>query len=259
MAKFFYKIIPFVAIFSAVFYLFRTSDYYTAKILSASLGGAATLYGTIGSMYGLIAAFVINRQWEQWNNLEDAVKSEVDALERFWLWFSNFPKETRDRVQMRVKRYLELMINEGLQLSADGIRSQAIEDALNSLHKTVYHMFKEDQSLMSPSFGLFADILKCRSDRLRYSSHKVPRVLVGTLVFGVFLMVGLSFFVVIKNIFFDYIFTIGIGTLAYMIYLVVGDLNNPLRPGDWHITTRDYKDLLKRIEAAETIQHMESK
>lgn len=251
--RFIYKIIPFIIAFSAVFYLFRTSDYYALNILGASLGGAPTLYGAIGSMYGLIAAFVINRQWEQWNNLDDAVKSEVDALERFWLWFNNFPKETRDKIYGRIRKYLELMINEGLQLSGDGIRSRAIEDALTSLHKAVYEVCREDQGLMAPSFSLFADILKSRSDRLKYSGHHVPKLLSGTLVFGVALMIGLSFFIIIKNVFFDYLFTLGIGTLAFMIFLVVRDLNQPLRPGDWHITTKDYKDLLKRIDSSREV------
>jgi hypothetical protein len=39
-----------------------------------------------------------------------------------------------------------------------------------------------------------------------------------------------------------------IALLAYVVYLVVDDLDNPLRPGLWQITPHDYQELLHRLE-----------
>jgi hypothetical protein len=36
--------------------------------------------------------------------------------------------------------------------------------------------------------------------------------------------------------------------MAYIIYIIIDDLNNPLIPGNWHLTTKDYESLLKQIE-----------
>jgi hypothetical protein len=34
-----------------------------------------------------------------------------------------------------------------------------------------------------------------------------------------------------------------------VVYLVVDDLDNPLRPGIWQITPHDYEELLRRLES----------
>jgi hypothetical protein len=39
--------------------------------------------------------------------------------------------------------------------------------------------------------------------------------------------------------------------MAFIIYLVIDDLNNPLVPGSWHLTTKDYEFLLNRINEVE--------
>ena len=42
--------------------------------------------------------------------------------------------------------------------------------------------------------------------------------------------------------------------MAYIIYIIVDDLDNPLLIGNWHLTTDDYDSLLKQIEAVEAAE-----
>ncbi len=74
------RLIPFAVIFSLIFYFIRTSTFYNEGILVANLGGVPWLYGAVSTLFSIIAAFVIQLEWEQWNALVDAVKSEVDGL-----------------------------------------------------------------------------------------------------------------------------------------------------------------------------------
>jgi len=69
----------------------------------------------------------------------------------------------------------------------------------------------------------------------------------NTLIFADVLLIFLSLFIGVKNPWIDYIFTLSIGVLAYTIYIVIDDLDNPFRPGAWHLTPQDYKMLLGDI------------
>ena len=82
----FQKIFIFMLGFTGIFYLIHTNEYYNSKILLADLGGIPGLYSPIGLMFSILAAFIIQKEWENWNNLVDAVKDEVDSLEELLLW-----------------------------------------------------------------------------------------------------------------------------------------------------------------------------
>jgi hypothetical protein len=87
-----------------------------------------------------------------------------------------------------------------------------------------------------------------RSRRLLYSAEHIPNLLSQTMQFGAFLLIFLSMFVGVRTEWLAYLFTISIASLAYSVFIVLNDLNQPLKPGDWHITTKEYEDLLSRIE-----------
>jgi hypothetical protein len=76
-----------------------------------------------------------------------------------------------------------------------------------------------------------------------------PQILKNTLGFAAALVIVMSLFIGVRNIWLDYIFTTSIALLAYVVYLVVDDLDNPLQPGLWQITPHDYHELLRRLEA----------
>lgn len=111
----------------------------------------------------------------------------------------------------------------------------------------MFAMSKQDQGLMTSTFSLFSKILECRTNRLRYSAHHIPESLHKSLFFITFLVIALCLFIGIKNITLDYIFTASVSLVAYVIYIVIDDLDHPLTPGNWHITTNDYGNLLGQI------------
>ena len=76
------KLIAFLVIFSIAFYFIRTSDAYNTEILLADLGGVTWFYSVIGTIFGMLAAFAIQQEWSEWNALINAVRREVDSLEK---------------------------------------------------------------------------------------------------------------------------------------------------------------------------------
>ncbi len=143
--------------------------------------------------------------------------------------------------------YLRVMIKEGWQFSERGVRSPEIENIFNELSSTIYDIASTAPQIATITFALFSRIIDSRSHRLLHSAEHVPDLLNHTLRFGAFLLIGLSMFIAITNIWLAYLFTISIACLAYSVFLVLYDLNKPLEPGDWHITTKDYEELLARI------------
>jgi len=241
------KLIPFLIIFWTLFYFIRTSSIYDARLLLANIDGLPWLYAVVGTIFGMLAGFAIQKEWNEWNALTDAVRGEVDGLEKLYLWSSNFPEKIKVPIHLDIKRYLELIIKEGWQYSEKGEKSQEVEDVITDLNNSIYGIFDEAPQLMPTSFALLSTILNHRSARLQHSAEHMPPLLRNTLRFAAFLLIALSMFIAIKDIYLAFLFTASIASLAYAIFLVLTDLDNPLKPGDWHITTADYKALLKKL------------
>jgi hypothetical protein len=241
------KLIPFLIVFGTIFYFIRTSTLYDTRLLLANSDETPYLYAVVGTIFGVLAAFAIQKEWDEWNALTDAVRGEVDGLEKLYLWSSNFPEKIKNEIHINIKRYLSLIIREGWQYSEKGERSQEIEDVITDLNNSIYKIFDEAPQLMPTSFALLSIILNNRSARLQHSAEHMPPLLRNTLRFAAFLLIGLSMFIAIKDIYLAFLFTASIASLAYAIFLVLLDLDNPLKPGDWHITTKDYKALLEKI------------
>ncbi len=241
------KLIPFLVIFWTIFYFIRTSSLYDARLLLSNSDGIPWLYAVVGTIFGVLAGFAIQKEWDEWNSLTDAVRGEVDGLEKLYLWSSNFPEKIKNEIHTNIKRYLALIIKEGWQYSEKGEKSKEVEDVIADLNNSIYKIFDEAPQLMPTSFALLSVVLNHRSARLQHSAEHIPPLLRNTLRFAAFLLIALSMFIAIKDIYLAFLFTASIASLAYSIFLVLIDLDNPLRPGDWHITTRDYEALMEKI------------
>ena len=241
------KLIPFLIIFGVIFYFVRTSALYNTRLLLANGDETPYPYAVVGTVFGVLAAFAIQKEWEEWNSLTDAVRGEVDGLEKLYLWSSNFPEKIKNEIHKNIKEYLALIIKEGWQYSEKGEKSNEVEDVITALNNSIYGIFDEAPQLMPTSFALLSIVLNNRSARLQHSAEHMPPLLRNTLRFAAFLLIGLSMFIAIKDIYLAFVFTASIASLAYAIFLVLTDLDNPLKPGDWHITTKDYKALLEKI------------
>ncbi len=244
------KLIPFLAVFSLIFYFIRTSDEYNLRILLENNTGVPWLYAVVGTIFGVLAAFIIQKEWGKWDALTDAVRGEVDGLEKLYLWSSHFPEKIRTKIHTHIRTYLDLITREGWGYSKKGEKSQEVEDVIADLNTSIYEIFDEAPQLMPTSFALLSNVLGHRSSRLEYSRQHMPSLLKNTLQFSAFLLIGLSLFIAIKDIWLAFLFTASIASLAFSIFLVLIDLDNPLEPGDWHVTTKDYKALLEKITVA---------
>jgi hypothetical protein len=245
-----YKIAAFFVLSSLIFVLLRTQGQYlgyNVETLIENLGGLTYLYSTIGIIFAIFSAFVILSESERWNNLVDITKAEVNGLRELWLWSKHFPKKIRDDFRDSIKKYLENIIEGGWNEGEGVTKDLETEQILDTLHESIYQLSKENPELMTEVFKSFTELLKCREVRISHISFHLPQILKNTLLFSNVLLVVFSFFIGVKDVWLDYIFVISIANLGYLIDLLVDDMDNPTRPGGWHLTTKDYEELLEKI------------
>ena len=96
-------------------------------------------------------------------------------------------------------------------------------------------------------FEVLLDLIEARNQRLNVSNEHMPIILKRIVFFTDILLIILSLFIAVNNVYLDYIFTASIGMLAFALIVVVDDLDNPFRPGTWHLTTEGYEQLLKEL------------
>ena len=252
------KLVPFLVVFSIIFYFIRASDEYNIRVFLSSSDGAPWLYAVVGTIFGLLAAFVIQKEWGKWDALIVAVRGEVDGLEELYLWSSHFPEKIKGKMRAHIRNYLDLVAHEGWRDNKKGIKSPEIEEVIAGLNTSIYEIFNMAPQLVPTSFELLSNILRNRSSRLEYSRQHMPPLLKNTLQFSAFLLIGLSMFIAIKDIWLALLFTASIAGLAFSIFLILIDLDNPLEPGDWNVTARGYKELLEKIDSVAKVEKHET-
>jgi hypothetical protein len=235
-------------VFSTLFFCIHASGFYNSKVIVDNSSQLPWLYSSLMTLFSILAGFIIQKQWENWDDLVDAVKDEVDSLRELFLWSRYLPEEYKKRFGDGIKYYLKEMIDGGLVKSEEGEKSKKIEQAFSGLQDTIFQMSHKDQQYTATTFSFFSKIMESRTNRLRYGFHHIKRALKNTLFFCMFLVMLLCLFIGIQDVWIDYGFTLSLSLIVYAIYTLIDDLDNPIIPGSWHLTTEDYESLLKQIE-----------
>ena len=250
------RIFLFLSAFSFVFWLIRTADHGKMILLDLQdLGGIPWLYSAICLIFSILAAFTIQKEWEHWDELVRAIKGELDTIRELWRWSNHPLREARRDICSCLENYLASVLTEWPTANqADGDASG--ERVLDVLRKTIVEL--PSGTGRTQQLNLFEELIRNRNMRIDQSISHIPQVLKNTLIFTDVLVIVLSLFIGVKNPFFDYIFTTSIAVLAYTIYIVIDDLDNPFRPGSWHLTSNEHQLLLNKIRGAHEATKEES-
>lgn len=236
--------IAFLVGFSGVFWLIHNQ--FETVISRSTQNGLAGFYSVVGVIFGLVVAFVIQREWEIWSKLSGAVAREIDAVREMWKWSMYADASLSKQAQGHLEQYLKLIVSEWKSGKEDK-RSRNVDEELDQLRGMLTTMSQTMLGLNVQLFEAFTNLVEARNQRLNYSNEHIPGVLKRIVILADILMIILSLFVAVNNITLDYIFTAAIGILAFALILVVDDLDNPFRPGTWHLTTEGYEELLTEL------------
>jgi len=238
------RTIIFLVPFSALFWIIH--EQFESAISRSTQNGLAGFYSADGLIFGLIVAFVIQREWEIWTNLSEAVRTEIDAVREMWKWSTYAEVSLCEEAQKHLKNYLRLIVSEW-QKGGESKRNESVDVELDALRNMLVKMSLSMGHLSQQPLSAFKNLVKARNQRLNFSNEHMPSILKRIVFFADILMILLSLFIAVNNVYLDYLFTASIGLLAFTLILVVDDLDNPFRPGAWHLTTGGYEALLKEL------------
>lgn len=239
------KLFVFLIVFSFIFYLIR---YFNLQPKGNS-NYIPWLFSAISLIFSIISGFVIQSKWQTWNELIDATHGETASLKQLHMLASHFPKSIQKTVRDDIRSYLMLIINESFLNNRSYTRSNEVESSIYELEETVLDIdYSEHPTIGSLAFDLIRKCIEYREKRLQNLSHKLP---IGVKLFTIIAtvsVVGSSLFIGEDIRLYDYIFTLVISLLAFGVYLLIDDLDNPYRPGQWHLKNDEYVILLEEVD-----------
>lgn len=246
------KILAFLALFSAGFALLRTSAEYRVVLAVdlKDLGGVPSLYTTLGTIFSFLAAFVVQSGWAGWGSLVSVIRNEINALDRLWLMSFWFARAAGANLRRELRRYVELAIAEGWGGASPGDGGGNLDRLLVNLGQLVVHGATPREASFAAS-AVLGELAGYRRERLHFSARRMPPFLRYTLILACAMVIGLSLLIGVRSVPLDYLFTTSIALLAYVVYLLADDLDNPCRPGLWHVSPEEYRRLMRKMEAPE--------
>ncbi len=244
------KLFCIVVAFSIIFFLLRFhGNYlgYNVDTLITDLGGLTYLYSTVGTIFAVFSAFLILSESQDWNTLVNSSKNEIRYLNEILLWSSSFSSQINNEVAELSKRYLKEVVGSEWTKLSNGQEDSDTAKILDEFHKVIARVSKDNQQFSSVLFLSFNNFLSNRSIRIDYSYEPLAKILKMTVIFVAVVLIILSLLIGVHNLWLDYLFMLSIVTLVSVILLVIDDLDNPLKPGDWYLSSEEYNKLLISI------------
>ncbi|MEI8337968.1 MAG: hypothetical protein WCF92_02365 [bacterium] len=246
------KLIGILIAFSVIFFSLRFyGSYigYDVDNLIANLDGLAWLYSTIGTIFAVLAAFVIVSEINDWNTLIESSREEVKGLNEMLQWSKSLSSELSNEFKENIKKYLEIVIDkEWSEVRDTGNENAEARLLMDKFHPLITKTIVENPDIASYMFSTLEKIVDERAMRVEFSFDTVPKVTKYTAILVDIALVSLSFFIGVKSMWLDYTFQICIVALGSVILFVIDDLDNPLREGDWCLRPDLHKKLLRQIQ-----------
>ncbi len=244
--------ITILILFSVTFFALRFyGEYigYDVDHLVANLDGVAWLYSTIGTIFAVLAAFVIVSEIGDWNTLLESSREEVKELNELYQWSKSLSPELSNEFKENIQKYLAIIVEkEWNEVRDTGNENEKARLTMDKFHSLISKAVVENPDIASFMFSTLDEIVDKRAMRVEFSFDTVPKVTKYTAILVDVALILLSFFIGVTSMWLDYIFQICIVALGSVILFVIDDLDNPLREGDWCLRPDLYKKLLSQIQ-----------
>jgi hypothetical protein len=243
----FKKITIFIILFSILFWSLRLFRILPLEILKNNLLGISSLYSVITLIFSIISAFVIQNQWNRWTNIETALKGETDALWELIIFTEQLSPKIRKKLKVSIKIYLQKASRENWKKIENNFYPKETEIALRNIQRNIINLANRKEIETEMARSIFLEIISNRNNRVHHSAGRLPFLLYILILVVTAMVILFSLLISINNTIIDYILTTSIGFLGVFIFTIIDDLNNPFRPGSWHITSRKYSKLLSKV------------
>ena len=184
-----------VTVGSAFVVSFFTRMFFSDQQLALDNGLTTSVYGTLGTTYAVLIAFVVSGVWQSFSDAVSAVKSEANALTDLTFVVGSFSAEKTRRIRESARAYAKGVIERWdlLALVArDNVATGEINlDTSSALVAAILTIKPEDArevELYGKAFDLMGIWLDARRSRLRSAEGNTAGALWGLLIAGAFVL-----------------------------------------------------------------------
>ncbi len=244
-----------LAVFAVVLMIIAQSVFHTRDYLS-DIGGISAFLVAFGSLYGIIAAFIVVEVWGKFNNTKYLIEQEAEGLEKLYLLSSYFrDKKFTEHMYTKISDYIKLIIQNNFKHLRHGKKQGNEDEAFAQLAQNINHL-KINSDADGTVFGLivehYTNLSQVRTERLHKSVLRLPIPLRLFFYTSSFFMVVTFIFMPFINIYYDALMTGSfVFSLSLLLY-IIEDLDNPFFGDMWHITPDTFRETLDHIDQTST-------
>ena len=174
---------------------FLTRMFFSDQQLALDNGLTTSVYGTLGTTYAVLIAFVVSGVWQSFSDASRAVKSEANALTDLTFVIGSFSAEKTRRIRESARTYAHGVVERWglLALAArDNMPTEEINlDTSSALVAAILAIKPEDTrevELYGQALDLMGLWLDARRSRLRSAEGNTAGALWGLLIAGAFVL-----------------------------------------------------------------------
>jgi hypothetical protein len=213
---------------------------------------AGFVISVLGSVYGVLLAFVVILVWGQFEDAKKSVSSEANQLGDLMLLSRGLPEPAPEALRIALLHYAQLVVSEEWPMMANGERSSVAQDAFDNL----WFLFRKVEPKTPREISLYSDCLERlsqlsddRRQRLHASRDIIPSVIWIVLWVGGILTVGFSYLFGIESFRSHALMSAALSAEIALILFLVFVLDNPFR-GDFRITPASFEYAIERLVQA---------
>ena len=213
-----------------------TRDGFDAEVSSQMLG-------VVASLFGLLLAFVIVIEFQNFGSAQDNVAKEADAFAAIVRDSNSFPPAQAELVRRAIGRYLrEVVDNEWPDLRLGHESPQATKD-VDGIYAAFQHLrpaTPQTTAFYNDSVRQLNEALIARRDRLSAASGGLPPLLLALIGVGAFIIIGYVLLVGSRSFWFHTIGACSISVIIVLSLVVLVDLSYPFS-GDLVVSSSPFQ------------------
>lgn len=207
--------------------------------LRPSNGEVGNYIQALGSIYAVVAAFVIYVVWGQFNDARTQIEREASEVVDLFRLADGFPDDSRRELQHRLREYVDTVLYVELDAHArcddKSIErtNELLDDVWNVLHRCE-PCSECHKSLHAEALSLYNELSDVRTARLTSARTRMPIGLRLLLYIGALILVGSMFLIAIDRFWVHALITAALAAAVTHILYIVEDLDDPFA-GNWTV------------------------
>jgi hypothetical protein len=220
---------------------------YCDDTTNSSVG---TYIGIVGLPVGVILAFVVASAWAKFTDAQTKEIEEASKLFSLYSLLGEYGTSEAVAIQIAIQDYLAEIIDNEFALMAQRIQPVQGFDMLTDIGDMIYQLNADtsrQSALLSEAITLYGQIVELRIDRAAFVAFGLASELWWVLVFGVVIVIAMSFFIYMKYFLLQFVLTAMItATLVSLLFLIIA-FNFPYR-GDFGLDDSPFRTALQNTQ-----------